>query len=94
MATDSMNNDTIRIETNKFKTYQLSHFTDISGTSVTSSNPVVVVNGHICNVAAPMTIFVNINCQPFMESVLPTNQLDNMFITPYISTRLNNTVRI
>ncbi|XP_071135896.1 IgGFc-binding protein-like [Mytilus edulis] len=87
------NNDTIRIMINKYDTFQLSATSDLSGTMVTSSKPVIVVSGNQCNSAVPDNIRAG-SCNPFIESVLPTDQLDDMFITPYISTRLNNTVRI
>lgn len=86
-------NDTIRIVINKYNTFQLSHTSDLSGTMVTASKQVIVVSGNQCNYAVPANIHVGY-CQTFIESVLPTDQLDKMFITPYISTRLNNTVRI
>ncbi|CAC5390103.1 unnamed protein product [Mytilus coruscus] len=85
------NNDTIRLVINKYSTFQLSHTSDLSGTLVTASKPVIVVSGNQCNFAGA-THFGN--CQAFIESVFPTDQLDNLFITPHISTRLNNTVRI
>lgn len=87
------NNATIKITLNKFNTVQLGTASDLSGTLVTASKPIIVVSGNQCNVAASLPS-TSRNCQPFMESVLPTEQLDNIFITPYISTRLNNTVRI
>ncbi|XP_071137212.1 IgGFc-binding protein-like [Mytilus edulis] len=87
------NNETIRIMVNKYDTFQLSTTSDLSGTMVTSSKPVIVVSGNQCNSAVPINIVAG-SCNPFIESVLPTDQLDDMFITPYISTRLNNTVRI
>ncbi|XP_071135898.1 IgGFc-binding protein-like [Mytilus edulis] len=87
------NNDTIRIMVNKYDTFQLSTTSDLSGTLVTSSKPVIVVSGNQCNIAVPYNMYLG-GCNPFIESVLPTDQLDNMFITPYISTRLNITVRI
>ncbi|XP_071135906.1 IgGFc-binding protein-like isoform X1 [Mytilus edulis] len=87
------NNDTIRIMVNKYNTFQLSTSSDLSGTLVTSSKPVIVVSGNKCNYAVPYNTRAG-SCNPFIESVLPTNQFDSVFITPYISTRLNNTVRI
>ncbi|XP_071135903.1 IgGFc-binding protein-like [Mytilus edulis] len=87
------NNDTIRIMVNKYDTFQLSTISDLSGTLVTSSKPVIVVSGNQCNTAVTNNISLG-SCNPFIESVSPTDQLDDMFITPYISTRLNNTVRI
>ncbi|XP_071135902.1 uncharacterized protein [Mytilus edulis] len=87
------NNDTIRIMVNKYDTFQLSTSSDLSGTMVTSSKPIIVVSGNQCNTAVPDNISLG-SCNPFIESVLPTDQLDDMFITPYTSTRLNNTVRI
>ncbi|XP_063402199.1 uncharacterized protein LOC134686462 [Mytilus trossulus] len=87
------NNDTIRIVINKYNTFQLSHTSDLSGTLVTASKPIIVVSGNRCNFAVADNIRVGY-CQPFIESVLPTNQLDYIFITPHLSKRLNNTVRI
>ncbi|XP_071137218.1 IgGFc-binding protein-like [Mytilus edulis] len=87
------NNDIIKLVIHKYNTLQLSTTSDLSGTMVTSSKPVIVVSGNKCNTAVPADISLG-GCSSFIESVLPTNQLDNMFITPHISTRLNNTVRI
>ncbi|XP_071135897.1 IgGFc-binding protein-like [Mytilus edulis] len=85
------NNDTIRVMVSKYDTFQLSTTSDLSGTLVTSSKPVIVVSGNQCNFADNIRAG---SCNQFIESVIPTDQLDDMFITPYISTRLNNTVRI
>ncbi|CAC5386110.1 unnamed protein product [Mytilus coruscus] len=62
-------------------------------TLITASKPVFVVSGNQCNYAVQLQISKG-GCQPFIELILPTDQLDNIFITPHISTRLNNTVRI
>ncbi|CAG2218998.1 unnamed protein product [Mytilus edulis] len=50
------NNDTIRIMVNKYDTFQLSTTSDLSGTMVTSSKPVIVVSGNQCNFAVPDNI--------------------------------------
>ncbi|VDI40746.1 IgGFc-binding protein-like [Mytilus edulis] len=86
------NNDTIRIVMNRYHTFQLTHTSDLSGTMVTSSKPVIVVSGNKCSWAVPNNHAGG--CQSFIESVSPTNQQDNLFITPHVATRLNNTVRI
>ncbi|CAC5390105.1 unnamed protein product [Mytilus coruscus] len=78
---------------NKYSTFQLSHRSDLSGTLVTATKPVIVVSGNRCNYAVPHYIRIG-SCQPLIESVLPTDQLDNLFITPYISNRFSHTVRI
>ncbi|CAG2219000.1 unnamed protein product [Mytilus edulis] len=88
-----IDNDIINLVINKYSTLQLSHTSDLSGTMITSSEPIIIVSGSQCNFAVPKGIRLG-DCNPFIESVLPTDQLDDMFITPYISTRLNNTVRI
>ncbi|CAC5390109.1 unnamed protein product [Mytilus coruscus] len=86
------NKDTIRIVMNRYNTFQLSHTFDLSGTVVSASKPVIAVSGNGCSWAVP-DIRAG-GCQSFIESVLPTNQLDDLFITPHVATRLNSTVRI
>ena len=68
----------------------MSHFKDLSGTLVTASKPIIFVSGNKCNVINN----INSNCQPFMEMVLPVNQLDHVYIMPAIAQRLVSTVRI
>ncbi|XP_071137216.1 IgGFc-binding protein-like [Mytilus edulis] len=86
------NKDTLRFVMNRYHTFQLSHTSDLSGTIVTSSKPVIVVSGNSCSRAVGYNHAGG--CQSFIESVLPTNQHDNLFITPHVATRLNNTVRL
>ena len=68
----------------------MSHMADLSGTLVTASKPIVVVSGNTCNAINN----INDNCQPFMEMVLPVDQLDHVYIIPAIAQRLVSTVLI
>ncbi|VDI81063.1 Hypothetical predicted protein [Mytilus galloprovincialis] len=83
------NNQTLTLVLNKYTTFQISHTTDLTGTLIIASKPVVVVSGNIHNLIIPRG-----NTQPFTEMVLPTNQLDNVYIIPHLKYRLENTVRI
>lgn len=84
------NNQSLTIILDKYITFHMSHSTDLSGTLVTASKPIVVVSGNTCNAINN----INNNCQPFMEMVLPVNQLDHVYIIPAISQRVVSTVRI
>ena len=84
------NNQSLTIILDKYITFHMSHSTDLSGTLVTASKPIVVVSGSKCNAIND----INFNCQPFMEMVLPVNQLDHVYIIPAIAQRLVSTVRI
>ena len=84
------NNQSLTIILDKYITFQMSHFKDLSGTLVTASKPIIFVSGNTCNVINN----INSNCQPFMEMVLPVNQLDHVYIIPAIAQRLVSTVRI
>ncbi|VDI26928.1 Hypothetical predicted protein [Mytilus galloprovincialis] len=65
------------------------HSSDLTGTRIFASKPVVVVSGNRCNY-----INAKADCQPFIEMVLTTNQLDNVYVIPYIHYRHENTVRV
>jgi hypothetical protein len=84
------NNQSLTIILDKYITFQMSHLKDLSGTLVTASKPIVVVSGNKCTAIN----YINRNCQPFMEMVLPVNQLDHVYIIPAIAQRLVSTVRI
>jgi hypothetical protein len=84
------NNQSLTIILDKYITFQMSHMADLSGTLVTASKPIVIVSGNKCNIINNF----NYNCQPFMEMVLPVNQLDHVYIIPAIAQRLVSTVRI
>ncbi|CAC5415916.1 unnamed protein product [Mytilus coruscus] len=70
-----------------FQTLQLSHNYDLSGSVISSSKPIGVVSGNMCNC---VTIS---GCSHFTEMMLPIDQLDNEFIIPIIQTRQKSTVR-
>ncbi|XP_063448284.1 uncharacterized protein LOC134727823 [Mytilus trossulus] len=82
------NGKIIEIRMSAFQTLQLSHNYDISGTAVSSSKPIGVVSGNICNLVD------NHACNHATEMILPINQLDNEFIIPIIQTRPKSTVRL
>ncbi|XP_071135905.1 uncharacterized protein [Mytilus edulis] len=62
------NNDTIKLVINEYNTLQLSHTSDLSGTMVTSSKPVIVISGNQCSYAVPANITLG-GCNPFIESI-------------------------
>ncbi|VDI26930.1 Hypothetical predicted protein [Mytilus galloprovincialis] len=83
------NNQTLTLVLNKYTTFQIWHLSDLTGTIIIASKPIVVVSGNRCN-------YINVKglCQPFIEMVVPTNQLDNVYVIPYLKYRLANTVRV
>ncbi|CAC5385407.1 unnamed protein product [Mytilus coruscus] len=74
--------------------FQLSHDTDLTGTTITASNPIAIVSGNKCNSVSIVKPDSRFYCQPFMEMILPTNQLDNEYVIPQLALRVNSTVRI
>ncbi|CAG2235303.1 unnamed protein product [Mytilus edulis] len=83
------NNQTLTLVLNKYTTFQILHTSDFTGTRISASQPVVIVSGNRCNY-----INYKASCQPFIEMVLPTNQLDNFYVIPHLNYRLENTVRV
>ncbi|XP_063440531.1 uncharacterized protein LOC134721434 isoform X2 [Mytilus trossulus] len=83
------NNQTLTLVLNKYTTFQIWHTSDLTGTRIIASKPVVAVSGNVCNV-----INYAGDCQPFIEMVLPTNQLDNVYVIPHLNYQLENTVRV
>lgn len=82
-------NDNLTVVLNKYETFEISHNSDLTGTQVTSTRPVAVVSGNKCN-----QIIGGGGCSPFIETVLPVEQLDTTYIVPHIATRCNSTVRV
>lgn len=87
-STEFNNGDTVSVLLSKLETFQISHEFDLSGSIITSSQPVAVVSGNKCN------SINRVMCNPFTEMVLPTNQLDNKFIVPAIKGRNSRVVRV
>ncbi|VDI45443.1 Hypothetical predicted protein [Mytilus galloprovincialis] len=82
------NGETLSVVLSKLQTFQISHDYDLSGSVITSTQPVGVVSGNICNsVNHPI-------CNHFTEMILPTNQLDSDFIIPKIQNRPSSIVRV
>ncbi|XP_071144304.1 uncharacterized protein [Mytilus edulis] len=87
-------NQTISIVLNENTIFQLSHDTDLTGTTISASKPIAIVSGNRCNTVATLEPDSNFYCQPFMEMILPVNQLDNAYVIPKLALRVNSTVRI
>ncbi|CAG2237381.1 unnamed protein product [Mytilus edulis] len=83
------NNETLVLVLNMNTAFQIWHSSDLIGTRITASKPLLVVSGHKYN-----KINGKGGGQPFLEMVLPTNQLDNVYVIPYLNYRLDNTVRV
>ncbi|XP_063442439.1 uncharacterized protein LOC134722745 [Mytilus trossulus] len=83
------NNQTLTLVLNKYTAFQISHTSDLTGTIIIASQPIVVVSGNKYNLINGLA-----SSQPFIEMVLPTNQLDNVYIIPHLKYRLENTVRV
>lgn len=78
---------------NKYTAFQIWHSSDKSRTRVTASKPVTVVSGNKCVNEDSSHVYHNRN-RLFVEMVLPTNQLDNVYIIPHLNDRLENDVRV
>ncbi|CAG2190699.1 unnamed protein product [Mytilus edulis] len=76
------NNDTIQIVIQKHETFQLSHSSDLTGTMITANKRFLLISGNICNYIKNIA-----GCNPFIEMVLPINQLDKFYVIPKIATR-------
>ncbi|VDI25746.1 Hypothetical predicted protein [Mytilus galloprovincialis] len=87
-------NQTISIVLNENTIFQLSHDTDLTGTTISASKPIAIVSGNRCNTVATLKPDSSFYCQPFMEMILPVNQLDNAYVIPKLALRVNSTVRI
>lgn len=82
------NGDILSVFLSELETLQLSHQYDLSGSIITSSQPVGVVSGNECNSLDDSA------CNHFTEMILPTNQLDNDFIIPTVEERYSSIVRV
>ncbi|CAG2227340.1 unnamed protein product [Mytilus edulis] len=71
-----------------YETYQLSRVADLTGTLITSTEPIAVLSGFISN------HIVAGGQNPFMEMVLPTDQWDRAYVIPHIAQRPSKFVRI
>ncbi|XP_063405759.1 IgGFc-binding protein-like [Mytilus trossulus] len=93
-GTNYTTNQTLSIVLDEKTIFQLSHDTDLTGTTISASNPIAIVSGNRCNTVATPKPDSSFYCQPFMEMILPVNQLDNEYVIPKLALRVNNTVRI
>ncbi|XP_076078666.1 uncharacterized protein LOC143048713 [Mytilus galloprovincialis] len=71
-----------------YETYQISNSYDLSGTLITSTEPIAVVSGHEGNYIAGG------GYNPFMEMILPSDQWDRVYVIPHIARRPSKIVRI
>ncbi|CAC5417029.1 unnamed protein product [Mytilus coruscus] len=78
----------INVVLRAYETYQYSNPNDLSGTLITSTEPIAVVSGHIGNRIAAS------GYSPFIEMVLPSDQWDTFYVIPDIAKRSSNIVRI
>ncbi|CAC5370524.1 unnamed protein product [Mytilus coruscus] len=90
-------NSSINLVLNPYDTFQFSHTHDLTGTMVTSSAPISVISGSNC-----INTFLNQccrtgghhDCNPYMEMILPTDQLDSFYVVPDIANYQWSTVRV
>ncbi|CAG2235305.1 unnamed protein product [Mytilus edulis] len=61
----------------------------MTGTGIVASKPIVVVSGNLRNKINGLA-----SNQPFIEMIVPLNQLDNVYVIPYLNYRPENTVRV
>ncbi|CAG2209474.1 unnamed protein product [Mytilus edulis] len=73
------NSQTLTLVLNKYTAFQISHTSDLTGTRIIASQPIVVVSGNLYNQVIGIA-----SIQPFIEMVLPTNQIDNVYVIPYL----------
>ncbi|XP_071136389.1 uncharacterized protein [Mytilus edulis] len=78
----------INVVLRAYETYQYSHPDDLSGTLITSTEPIAVVSGNIGHTIAAG------GHNPFTEMVLPSDQWDTFYVIPEIAKRPSNIVRI
>ncbi|CAC5417030.1 unnamed protein product [Mytilus coruscus] len=71
-----------------YETYQMSSVNDLSGTLITSTDPIAVVSGHVASYITAGGV------NPLMEMVLPTDQWDRVYVIPHIAQRPSKFVRI
>ncbi|XP_062585384.1 IgGFc-binding protein-like, partial [Saccostrea cucullata] len=69
--------DTFHIILNKYQTFQIGIKADMSGTTITSSNPIAVFAGNRCT-----DVGYHGACSMLMEMVPPADKLDTIFIVP------------
>ncbi|VDI23526.1 Hypothetical predicted protein [Mytilus galloprovincialis] len=72
------NNDTIKLVINEYNTLQLSHTSDLSGTMVTSSKPVIVISGNQCSYAVPANITLGFDS--FISITVRSAAVDGFFL--------------
>lgn len=73
----------------RFQTYQIAHFTDLTGTSIESSVPIAAFSGNDCN------SFGNVGaCDHLFEQLPPTESADNAYIVPPNSDERDTVIRM
>ncbi|XP_071133964.1 IgGFc-binding protein-like [Mytilus edulis] len=85
-------NSSITIVLNPTDTFQLSHTHDLTGTMITSSAPLFVISGSSC-----INTYMSEGSgdgNPLMEMVLPTVQLDSLYVVPKLAKYQWSTVRV
>ncbi|XP_056002655.1 IgGFc-binding protein-like [Ostrea edulis] len=70
------NGDVFSITLDRFETFQVNHTTDLSGTFITSTEPIAVFSGTRCN------NLISISCSHMVTQLPPTTELDYQFIVP------------
>ncbi|XP_071133963.1 uncharacterized protein [Mytilus edulis] len=90
-------NSSINLVLNPYDTFQFSHTYDLTGTMVTSSAPISVISGSNCINTYPYHCCHtndHTDCNPYMEMILPTDQLDSFYVVPDIANYQWSTVRV
>lgn len=67
----------------------IAHVTDLTGTVIESSVPLVVFSGNDCNSLKNISA-----CDHLIQQVIPTRELDKTYIVPPNSNRTTQTVTI
>ncbi|XP_048750593.2 IgGFc-binding protein-like [Ostrea edulis] len=67
--------DVFTVTLERLETFQVGHFTDLSGTVITSSKPVAVFSGNQCN-------SLRTGCSHMLTQLPPVSELDNQYIVP------------
>ncbi|XP_056002666.1 IgGFc-binding protein-like [Ostrea edulis] len=69
--------DVFSITLDRFETFQANHNTDLSGTFITSTEPIAVFSGNRCN-----KLKNSGGCNHMLTQLPPTTELDHQFIVP------------
>lgn len=83
------NDDMYNITLDRLETYQISHYSDLTGTVIRSSFPIAAFSGNDCNRLGYIGA-----CDHLIEQLPPTTSLDRTFLVPPNSVNRDTKIRI